>query len=72
MICIFCSNEIRQQVPVIVNTIEMCPPWNEGGDVGKDTLTNKYSCQACYEKILINAARASAEMSALLAKKKKL
>ena len=71
IICLICSKEIRQQVPIIVNILEMCPPWNESGEVGKDTLTNKYACQGCYKKILENAAKASGEMSELLLKLKK-
>ena len=68
MICIFCSREISQQVPIIVNILEMSPPWNESGEVGKDTLTNKYACQTCYRDILENAAKASSEISEILLK----
>jgi len=70
MICIFCSREIRQQVPIIVNILEMSPPWNESGEVGKDTLTNKYACQTCYRDILENTAKASNEISEILLKLK--
>jgi hypothetical protein len=49
----------------------MCPPWNESGEVGRDTLTNKYACQSCYKKILENAAKASGEVSEILIKLKK-
>jgi hypothetical protein len=46
----------------------MSPPWNESGEVGKDTLTNKYACQACYRDVLENTAKASSEISEILLK----
>lgn len=63
MICIFCGLKIDKQVPVIVSSIELAPPWTEAGDVGKDALTNKYCCIKCYKDILINAAKAAKEVS---------
>jgi hypothetical protein len=48
----------------------MSPPWNESGEVGKDTLTNKYACQTCYRDILENTAKASNEISEILLKLK--
>ncbi len=71
MICIFCGNEIKRQVPIIIKHLEMAAPWNEGGEVGNDVLSMKYGCQACYTKIFSNASKASAEMSEILMKIKK-
>jgi hypothetical protein len=71
MICLFCGNEIKKQVPIIINSLEMAVPWNESGEVGKDALSMKYGCQSCYSKILFNAAKASGEMSEILIKIKR-
>jgi len=71
MICLFCGNEIKKQVPIIINSLEMAVPWNESCEVGKDTLSLKYGCQSCYSKILFNAAKASGEMSEILIKIKR-
>lgn len=59
MLCVFCGLKIDSQVPVLVNSIDLSPPWNESGTVGKDVLSNKYCCQNCYKDILSNAAKAS-------------
>jgi hypothetical protein len=71
MICLFCGNEIKQQVPIIIKHLEMAVPWNEAGEVGNDVLSLKYACQPCYSKILFNAAKASGEMSEILIKIKR-
>ena len=72
MICLICGNEIKknQQVPIIINVLEMAVPWNESGAIGNDTLKLKYMCQPCYKSIMQNAALASSEMSDILIKTK--
>lgn len=63
MLCLFCGLKIDKQVPIIVSSLDLAPPWNFSGTVGKDILTNKYCCHKCYADILKNAAKAAKEVS---------
>lgn len=70
MICLFCSQEIQKQIPVIVDQLVMSPPWNEDGS-GRDTLAFKYCCLNCYNSIMINNSKSAKHASERLMEKGK-